>query len=65
MYCMKNLIPLRDYCRENEWPRIAQWNHWIFAKKPIAIKCIKKVGGRYLLDIEALKNYIKNSSLEE
>lgn len=61
----KNLILLREYCRKNEWPRLPQWQHWIYARKPIAQQCIKKVAGRYLIDLTAFEAYIANASLEE
>lgn len=60
-----NLIPLRDYCRKREWPRLSQWNHYIYNKSPIALACIKKIGGRYMVNLNALQKYIDNASLEE
>lgn len=65
MQQLKNLISLRIYCKQNEWPRLPQWQHWIYSRKPIAQACIKKVGGRYLIDLEAFQNYVKNATLEE
>lgn len=65
MEALKNLVSLRDYCRNNTWPRLPQWQHWITSRKPIAQACVKKVGGRYMLDLNAFNNYIKNASLEE
>lgn len=65
MEALKNLISLRDYCRQHAWPRLPQWQHWINSRKPIAHACVKKVGGRYMLDLSAFNNYIKNASLEE
>ena len=62
---IKNLVELREYCRQNKWPRLPQWQHWIYAKKPIAVDCIKKVAGRYLIDLEAFQNHIKNASIEK
>lgn len=61
---IKNLVELREYCRQNKWPRLPQWQHWIYARKPIAIECIKKVGGRYLIDLDALQNHIANASID-
>jgi hypothetical protein len=61
----KDLIPLRDYCRERKWPRLSQWHHWIYDKSPIAVACIKKIGGRYMVDLNALQKYIDGASLEE
>lgn len=65
MDTFKTLIPLRDYCRERKWPRLTQWHHWIYNQSPIAQKCIKKIGGRYLVDLVALENYIVKATLEE
>lgn len=65
MEILKNLIPLRDYCRQNPWPRLAQWHHWIYSRNPIALKCVKKIGGRYMLDLQALQIYITHATLEE
>jgi len=62
---LKDLILLRQYCRQFNWPRLPQWHHWIYSKSPIAKACIKKIGGRYLVDLKALKNYISTASLEE
>ena len=62
---IKNLIGLRDYCRQNKWPRLPQWQHWIYTRNPIAIQCVKKIGKRYLIDLEALQKHIKNASLDE
>ncbi len=65
METLQNIISLRDYCRHHSWPRLAQWNHWIYTCNPIAMKCIKKIGGRYMLDIQALKTYIDQATLKE
>lgn len=62
---IKNLVCLRDYCRNNEWPRLPQWQHWITSRKPIALKCVKKVGGRYMIDIMAFQRYLLNASIDE
>jgi hypothetical protein len=60
-----NLAELRSYCRQNRWPRLSQWHHWIYSKHPIAAACVKKIGGRYLIDLGALTSYIQSASLEE
>lgn len=65
MQHIKNLISLREYCRQHDWPRLPQWQHWIYARKPIALQCIKKLGSRYFIDLNAFENHIKNASLEE
>lgn len=65
MQQLKNLVSLRSYCRQNEWPRLPQWQHWIYSKKPVAQACVKKVGGRYLIDLEAFQTYVQNATLEE
>lgn len=62
---IKNLIPLREYCNKNKWPRLPQWQHWINTKRPVAQKCVKKVGGRYLIDLGAFDSYIAQAGLEE
>jgi len=62
---INNLVELREYCRKNKWPRLPQWQHWIYSRKPVAVECVKKVGGRYLIDLGAFNNYIKKASLEE
>lgn len=62
---IENLVELREYCRKNKWPRLPQWQYWIYARKPIALECVKKVAGKYLIDLEALQNHIKNASIED
>ena len=61
----KNLKSLRDYCRENEWPRLPQWQYWIYTRKPIARECIKMIGGIYYISLDALQKYLNNASLDE
>lgn len=65
MQQLKNLISLREYCRQHAWPRLPQWNHWITAKNPVAKACVKKIGGRYLIDLAAFESFVKNATLEE
>lgn len=65
MDCIKMLIPLREYCRQNEWPRLPQWHHWIYRKHPLAVKCVKKIGGRYMIDQKAFAKYISEATLGE
>ena len=65
MLTIENLIPLRKYCRQNEWPRLAQWHHWIYCKRPVAVQCVKKIGGRYLIDLSAFESYIKSATIDE
>ncbi len=64
MQQLKNLISLRTYCRTNDWPRLPQWQHWITARRPVAVQCVKKIGGRYLIDLDAFQKYIKNATLD-
>jgi hypothetical protein len=59
------LLPLRAYCRRYEWPRLPQWHHWIYSKAPVAKLCVKKIGGRYLIDVEAFQAYVEEAGLEE
>jgi hypothetical protein len=65
MEFLDKLISLRQYCRQHEWPRLPQWNYWITTRKPVAVKCVKKIGGRYMLDIVAFQSFIQNASIEE
>lgn len=65
MEVLQNLIPLREYCRQNSWPRLAQWNHWIYTRNPIAIRCLKRIGGRYMLDTQALRAYVEQATLHK
>lgn len=65
MRALEKLVPLREYCRNNHWPRLAQWHHWIYKRSPVAQKCIKKIGGRYLIDLLALEEYVAKATLEE
>ena len=65
MECIKYLIPLRDYCRQNEWPRLPQWHHWIYGKHPVALRCVKKIGGRYMIDRKAFEEYVARATIEE
>lgn len=62
---LESLVLLREYCRNNKWPRLPQWNHWIYNKHDIALKCVKKIGGRYLIDVAAFQSYVDSASLEE
>jgi hypothetical protein len=62
---VKNLVSLRNYCRENEWPRLPQWQHWIYSKKPIAQKCIKMIGGVYYVNLDAFQKYLDNATINE
>lgn len=61
----QNLIPLREYCRNHNWPRLPQWQHWIYTRNAIAMSCIKKIGSRYLIDLEAFQSYVKNATIDE
>ncbi len=61
---LATVIPLRDYCRQNDWPRLPQWNNWIYTRAPIALACIRRVGARYFVDVEALAEFVKNATLE-
>ena len=65
MELLKSLMPLRQFCRQNPWPRLSQWHHWIYSRAPIAENCVKKVGGRYLIDQNALQQYLMHATLEE
>lgn len=65
MRILETIVPLRDYCRAHGWPRLPQWQHWIYAKAPVAKACVKKVGGRYLIDLAAFQKYVEGASLEE
>ncbi len=60
----EHLIELREYCRKNKWPRLPQWQHWIYSKNKIAVECVKKIGGKYFINIEAFKNHIENATLD-
>jgi len=62
---VKNYVPLRDYCRQNHWPRLSQWHHWIYNQAPIARQCVKKIGGRYLIDVSAFEGYVDSATLVE
>lgn len=62
---MANLIPLRDYCKNNKWPRLPQWHHWIYSRNKVALTCIKKIGNRYLIDLQAWEAYQNNATLDE
>ena len=65
MQILETIVPLRDYCRSHKWPRLPQWHHWIYAEAPIAKACVKKIGGRYLVDTSAFQKYIQNATLVE
>lgn len=65
METIEKLIPLREYCRKNPWPRLPQWHHWIYKKQPVALKCVKRIGGRYMIDLAAFEDYIKRATLDE
>jgi len=60
-----NLVPLRVFCRTAPWPRLTQWHHWIYSQHVIAQTCVKKIGGRYLIDTDAFEKYVQNASLQE
>ena len=65
MEVLENLVPLREFCRENRWPRLPQWHHWIYNNAAIAKSCVKKIGGRYMIDVKALECYIMSATLQE
>lgn len=65
MEFLDKLISLQQYCRQHEWPRLPQWNYWIAIRKPVAVQCVKKIGGRYMLDMVAFQSFIQNASIEE
>ena len=65
MQIMETIIPLRDYCRSHKWPRSPQWHHWIYAGSPVAKACVKKIGGRYLIDLRAFQKYVESATLDE
>ena len=65
MSILKGYIPLREYCRQNEWPRLAQWHHWIYSRSQVAEKCIRKIEGRYLIDVHAFQDYVANATLSK
>ena len=65
MRVLEQLVPLRQYCRTHEWPRLPQWHHWIYNRHPVASKCVKKIGGRYMVDVSALEKYISEATLDE
>lgn len=65
MEIVKHLMPLREYCRQHNWPRLPQWHHWIYRKHAVAVKCVKKIGGRYMVDLAAFENYISHATLGE
>lgn len=58
-----NMQPLREYCRQKKYPKLSQWNHWIFSRHPIALKCIKKLGGRYLVNLDAWSEVVRNATI--
>ena len=65
MQMLETIIPLREYCRNHKWPRLPQWHHWIYVEAPIAKACVKKIGGRYLIDVSAFQKYVESASLTE
>lgn len=60
---VETLVPLREYCRNHHWPRLSQWHHWIYSENKIAKKCIKRIGGRYMVDTNAFEKFVSESSL--
>jgi hypothetical protein len=65
MQILENIVPLREYCRNHKWPRLPQWHHWIYVGAPVARAFVKKIGGRYLIDLPAFERYIESASLGE
>lgn len=63
MQILENFVPLREFCRQNKWPRLSQWHHWIYSRAPVAEQCIKRIGGRYLVDVKAFHEYISSATL--
>lgn len=61
---IEKLIELREYCRTHKWPRLAQWQHWIYSRNPIALACVKKVGGRYIINLEAFNDHVQSATIE-
>lgn len=65
MEALENHQLVRDFCRERLWPKLSQINHWIYTRNPIAVKCIKKIAGRYVIDTSAFNEIVRNATLEE
>lgn len=65
MEALNNLQPLRDFCRKNPWPKLSQFNHWIYSRNPIALKCIKRMRGRFVIDTAAFNKILRNATLDE
>lgn len=59
-----DLVPLREYCRTNTWPRLPQWHHWIYTRHQVAQSCVKKIGGRYMIDLAAFQDYIQRATFD-
>lgn len=58
-----SLVPLREYCRSHPWPRLSQWHHWIYSENTIAKKCVKRIGGRYMVDVLAFQEFVEKAGL--
>jgi len=65
MNFLDHLIPLALFCKQHSWPRKPQWHHWVYSKHPIAIKCVRRIGGRIMIDLKAFEEYVNNASLDE
>ncbi len=65
MQTLETIVPLREYCRSHKWPRLPQWHHWIYVEAPVAKACVKKIGGRYLIDVAAFERYVESATLTE
>ena len=37
---------------------------WIYTKSDIADRCVKKLGGRYIIDLDAFEEYLSEIGLE-
>lgn len=61
----KTILPLREYCRQRDWPRLPQFNYWINSRHPIALACIRRLGGRYFVDTVALEKFVNDATLWE
>ena len=64
MQTLETIVPLRDYCRSHKWPRLPQWHHWIYVEAPVAKACVKKIGGRYLIDCCITNNSVTQNTKE-
>lgn len=63
-----DLVPMSDFVNERfrqnkKWPTIPIFRAWINSRNEVALACIHKIGGRYLINVKKFEEFCRNSAL--